>query len=91
MTSTDINKAVTELKELEAMAAEVDAEIDSIKDTLKAELTRRKTDELSAGIFKIRYKTVKSKRFDSKAFRAVHEDLYDEYAKESVSKRFTVS
>lgn len=91
MGTIEINKAVNELKELEAMAAEITAEIDNIKDALKAELIRRKIDELSAGVFKIRYKTVTSKRFDTKAFKQSHEDLYNEYAKESVSKRFTVS
>lgn len=90
MTSIDINKAITELKELEVMAAEVAAEIDSIKGTLKAELTRSKTDELSVGIFKIRYKTVKGRRFDTKAFKAANSKLYDSFRKEVISKRFSV-
>lgn len=91
MGTMELNAKVQELKELEAMQAEINAEMDSIKDTLKAELARRETDEISVGIFKIRYKTVISKRFDSKAFKELHSDLYNTFTKESKSMRFSVN
>ena len=91
MGTMEINAKVQELKELEAMQSEIAAEMDAIKDALKAEMTRRKTEELSVGVFKVRYKPVTSKRFDSKAFKASHGALYDEYVKESTSMRFTVA
>lgn len=91
MGTMELNAKVQELKELEAMQAEINAEIDSIKDTLKAELTRRKMDEISVGVFKVRYRSVTSKKFDSKAFRELHGDLYNSFVKESKSMRFTVS
>lgn len=91
MGTMEINAKVTELKELEAMQAEITAEMDAIKDQLKAEMARRRTDEMSVGVFKVRYKVVTSKRFDSKAFKASHGDLYGQYLKETTTKRFTVS
>lgn len=91
MGTMELNAKVQELKELEAMQAEINAEIDNIKDALKAELVRRETDEISVGIFKIRYKTVISKRFDSKAFKELHGDLYNTFTKESKSMRFSVN
>lgn len=75
MGTMEINAKVTELKELEAMQAEITAEMDAIKDQLKAEMAKRKAEEMSVGVFKVRYKTVTSKRFDSKAFKASHGDF----------------
>ncbi len=86
----ELKSKVTELKELEAMQAEITAEMESIKDELKAEMERQKTEEMSVGVYKVRYKTVTSKRFDSRAFKASHGDLYGQYLKEATAKRFTV-
>ena len=46
---------------------------------------------MQAGAFKVRYKTIVTTRFDSKAFKAENAELYDRYTKESTSKRFTVA
>lgn len=89
-TTAELKNKVTELKELKAMADELAGEIGAIEDFIKAEMNARNTDELQVDVFKIRYKTVKSRRFDSKAFKAANCDLYDQYSKEVVSKRFTV-
>ncbi len=64
MSIKDISKLVENLKALEIMKEELTGEIDSIKDELKQELKRRETEEMLAGIYKIRYKTVTSSRFD---------------------------
>ena len=86
----ELKSKVTELKELEAMQAEIAAEVDAIKDELKAEMARRRTEEMSVGVYKVRYKAVTSKRFDSRAFKAECGELYSRYSRETVSKRFTV-
>lgn len=91
MGTMEINAKVQELKELEALQKEIETEMESIKDQLKAEMTRRNTEELSVGVFKVWYKSVTAKRFDSKAFRVSHGDLYDAFVKESKSMRFTVA
>jgi len=90
MTSKDMNARVIELKELERLAEELTAEIDTIKDELKKELTNRNTDEVDTGTFKIRYKEVTSNRFNSKGFKADHPELYAAYQKPTTSMRFTV-
>ncbi len=69
MSIKDISKLVENLKALEIMKEELTGEIDSIKDELKQELKRRETEEMLAGIYKIRYKTVTSSRFDTTAFK----------------------
>lgn len=82
---------VRELKSLKQMADELDAEITSIEDELKAEMTAQNTEEMTVDVFKLRYKTVVSSRFDSKAFKATHSDLYEQYIKQTESRRFTIS
>ena len=91
MSTTDLLAKVRSLKELEALISEAQAELDSIKDELKAEMTNRNTEELDVDVFKIRYKTVKSNRFDTTAFKNTHKELYDQYVKQTESRRFTVA
>lgn len=91
MSTMDLLAKVRSLKELEALISEAQAELDSIKDELKAEMTSRNTEELDVDVFKIRYKTVKSNRFDTTAFKSTHKELYDQYVKQTESRRFTVA
>ena len=91
MTNTEMLAKVRELKELKAMADELAAEITAIEDAIKAEMTAQGVDEMQVDVFKVRYKTVISSRFDSKAFKADHADLYTQYTKQTESRRFTVA
>lgn len=69
---------------------ELNAEITTIEDVIQQELTTRKVEKLQVDVFKVRYKTVKSSRFDSKAFKAVYENLHQQYSKQTVTKGFSV-
>lgn len=91
MSTMDLLAKVRSLKELETLIAEAQAELDGIKDELKVEMTNRNTEELDVDVFKIRYKTVKSNRFDTTAFKSTHKELYDQYVKQTESRRFTVA
>lgn len=91
MSIQNLEKQIMELKELQRMAEELNNEITSIQDTIKAEMAARDTEEITAGAFKIRWKPVISQRFDSKSFKAAHSDLYALYSNETVSRRFTVA
>lgn len=89
-TTTELKNKVTELKELKVLADELSSEITALEDFIKAEMNARNTEELQVDVFKIRYKTVKGRRFDTKAFKAANGELYDRFSKEVISKRFTV-
>ena len=91
MTNQEMLKKIRELKELKAMADELAAEITAIEDAIKAELTAKNVEEMQVDVFKVRYKTVISSRFDSKAFKATHAELYDQYTKQTASKRFSIA
>lgn len=91
MSENTLKTKVRELKELKAMQEELNAEITSIEDEIKAEMLSQGTDEITVDVFKIRYKTVESKRFDSSAFKATHADLYNQYTKITTTRRFSVA
>jgi predicted phage-related endonuclease len=91
MSTKDVASKAAELKELKAMQEELAAEISSIEDTIKAELTARGTDELQAGPFKIRWTFVKSNRLDQTAIKNELPDIYARYCKKSESRRFCVA
>lgn len=89
MGTIELNNKVMELKELEQYAQEVNAEIEAIKDEIKKEMADRNTDEMTVGVFTVRWKEYESSRFDSKKFKADHADMYEAYKKTTKSKRFT--
>ena len=81
---------IKELKELEQYKKEIDSEIESLKDEIKKEMDSLGTDEYKTDLFTVRYKLVKSKRFDNKSFKLSHKDLYEAFSKESITKRFSI-
>ena len=91
MSTKDLTEKVRSLKEVEALITEAQSEAESIKDELKAEMINRNTEEMMVDVFKIRYKTVKSNRFDTTAFKSTHKELYNQYIKQTESRRFTVA
>ena len=91
MSTTNINERVKELKELQRMSDELDAEIEAIKDELKAEMAARNTDEILTSEYKLRYKEVSSSRFDTTSFKNKYVDLYNQFVKVTTSKRFTIA
>ena len=91
MSKTELNAKIKELKELKIMADELAAEITAIEDIIKAEMLQSNTDTLITGEYKVRYSTVKSSRFDSKAFKATHSELYNQYTKTVEFRRLTVN
>ena len=91
MTTQELTSTVRELKELKTMLSDMTAEITSLEDIVKAEMTARGTDELTVDVFKVRWMPVISSRFDSTAFKLTHADLYQQYSKPVETRRFTVN
>ena len=91
MTKNEMIKKIEELQELEAFMEEIKAEAETIKDTLKAEMLERGTEELEAGAYIIRWTSVLSNRFDTTGFKKLYGDLYKHFTKQVSSKRFCIS
>lgn len=81
---------IREVKELERIADEAKKEADKLKEEIKAEMHRRRTDEMIVGDFIVRHKYVESNRFDSACFKKKYPELYEMYVKCSGSYRFTI-
>ena len=91
MSINELEQRISKMQEWEALAAEAAAEAEAIKDSLKAEMLERNTEELQAGRYIIRWTSVISNRFDSSAFKKEYGDLYKSFTKQSASRRFSVS
>lgn len=91
MSANEMESKVKELRELRRMADEIAAEIETLQDAIKSEMTARNTDTLTGADWKVTWKAVTSKRFDSAAFKKTHGELYDQYTKETTSKRFLIA
>ena len=91
MSANEMTAKVRELKELKAMAAEIADEIATIEDSIKAEMTARGTNEMTVDVYKIRWTTVTSSRFDTTAFKSEMPELYGRFTKTTTTRRFTVA
>lgn len=91
MSTNEITAKVRKLKRLQTKAEELKEEITAIQDELKAVLTSQNVEELRAGTFKIRFIPVVSNRFDTAAFKKTHLDLYNQYTKQTTSRRFSIA
>ena len=91
MSRNELIKRIEYLRELEDMEAEIMAEADTIRESLKAELADREVEELVVGNYIVRWTSVLSNRFDSTAFKKVYGELYKAYTKQTASRRFSIS
>lgn len=91
MTMMEVTEKVRNLKELKQMVDEFNAEITAIEDEIKAEMTAQGVTEMVAGVFKVRWTPVTSKRFDTSTFKTRYADLYDQFTKVTESRRFSIA
>lgn len=91
MSTNELTSKVRELKELKAMAEEIAAEITTIEDAIKAEMTARETEEMMIDIYKIRWTRVKSNRFDSTAFKKAMPELAEKFTRTTETRRFSIA
>lgn len=90
MSQNQIIATVTELQELKRMQEELQAEIDSLTDAIKAHMTEAQVDTLTAGAWKVSYKAVTSNRLDSSAFKKAMPELAERFMKTTTTHRFIV-
>lgn len=81
----DLTKVVELANQIALLETQKDALADHIKQAMG------ETEELCVGAHIVRYKTVKSNRFDTTAFKKEHANMYADFLKESTSRRFTIA
>lgn len=90
-TTKTIKEFITNLKALESQIKELQDEADAIKDLIKEELTAEGIEEIFIDDYKVIYREVIQKRFDSTTFKKTHEDLYNAFMKQTSYKRLTIN
>ena len=91
MSTQAIYEAVKAYKEYQRMMEELESEMEAVKDTIKAELSRQGVDELTAGEYKVRWTAVKSSRLDTSALRKASPELCEKFTRGVETKRFCVA
>ncbi len=92
MANSELIKKVEEIRELEDLMEEVKANIESLKDVLKAEMLKQGTEEMDLdGRYIVRWTSQLASRFDTKRFKEEYKDLYLSFTKEVSSKRFSIA
>ena len=78
-----------ELRQLQALIEEAQAEAEAIKDALKAAMGD--SESIQAGEYKITWKAVTSSRIDTAALRKVLPDVAERFTRETTTRRFCVA
>ncbi len=81
---------VLKIKVLVAKMIELDALINENTNTVKELMESKLLDEVDLGEYVVRWAALAVSRFDVTAFKQEHEELYVQYLKPSVSKRFSI-
>ena len=90
MSTNELNTLVRDLKELRLMAEQLDAEIKTIEDAIKAHMIEHAVDTLITTDVKITWRTVTSSRIDTAALKKQLPDVAAVFTKETTTRRFTV-
>ncbi len=88
MSTLEMETQARELKELERMQEELAAEIEAIKDAIKAAMGDQ--EAVTAGAYKITWKPITTSRLDTKALKAALPDVAARFTTSSTTRRFTV-
>ena len=91
MSINEMENKIKKLQEWEQLIEEAKQEAEYLRDEIKTEMLNRKTEELTAGKFIVRWTSVLTQRFDSTTFKKEHEEMYKLYTKQSASRRFSIS
>ena len=91
MTKNEIVALIETMNNYDELAAKAKAKADAIRDALKEEMLERGLEEMEAGTYIVRYTNIISNRFDSPTFKSLYADLYQDFTKQTTSRRFTVS
>lgn len=89
MSTNDIAAKCRELRELQALIEEAQAEAEGIRDELKRAMGG--AEELRAGEYKITWRPIKAVKLDVKALRAALPDVAERFSRESTTRRFCVA
>ena len=89
MSVNEVEAKVRELRQLQALIEEAQAEAEAIKDAIKAQMGD--TEERRAGEYRVTWKTVEASRFDAAALRKTLPEVAEQFTRKSSVRRFCVA
>ena len=89
MSISEIESKVRELRQLQTLIEEAQAEAETIKDAIKAHMGD--SEELRAGEYKVTWKAVTSSRLDTAALRKAIPDVAAAFTRTTTTRRFCVA
>lgn len=89
MSEKELTAKIRDLRELQRMAEEANAIAESLKDEIKQAMGDR--EELTAGDYKVTWRTVTSSRIDTTALRKAAPELAAAFTRVTASRRFVIS
>lgn len=84
----NLDAIIQELRELERLQEDLEAEIEAKKDLIKEAMTEQGVDELKGSSWKVTWKEVSSSRVDTKRLKAELPDVAEAYTTQSRCRRF---
>ena len=89
MSINEMEVKARELRQLQALIEEAQAEVEAINDAIKAAMGD--SESVQAGEYRITWKAVTSSRIDTSALRKALPDVAERFTKETVTRRFVIS
>lgn len=89
MSMNEMESKIRELRQLQNLIEEAQAEAEAIKDSIKAHMGD--SEELRAGEYKVTWKVVTSSRLDTAALKKALPEVAERFTKTTTSRRFCVA
>ena len=89
MSTNEMESKVRELRQLQMLIEEAQAEAEAIKDTIKAAMGNSET--VQAGEYKVTWKPITTSRIDTTALRTALPEIAERFTRLTTTRRFTVA
>lgn len=89
MSMNEMESKIRELRQLQNLIEEAQAEAEAIKDSIKAHMGD--AEELRAGEYRVTWKAVTASRLDTAALKKALPEVAERFTKTTTSRRFCVA
>lgn len=89
MSTSELESKCRELRQLQALIDEAQAEAEALRDAIKA--ARGSQEAVQAGEYRITWKPVTSSRLDATALRKALPDVAERFTRTTTTRRFCVA
>lgn len=88
MSNPNLESTIHELLELKRVREELEAEITTLEDSIKAAMGAEEL--LTAGAYKVTWTTFTSRRLDTTALKRALPEVVERFSKQTTTRRFSV-